>query len=985
MSDFENMTPPEQPTPRRRRTQIHAAEYAETQTIDLPETKPSMATRPVETTPPAAEIPMPMPTQNTVQSPYVPRPRALEKIDAETRKQQVVRHPVEAPGYSRREPLGARPAKVEQKAARPVKPAVRKPQTQEKATYRPVEEEKPQMMPRWLLVAIIVVLAVAMLVVGFLLIPEEGTSPISTFKRNLLGHNETETEAAASVLDFTCLNNEGTAPITVSFNVTTTGADDVRLVADTGEVMNALVQRLVENTESTIWMVNLTLNESYVGAVSAQIHADGEWIESGHKVPLEIGVPNMTAIPTAAPTPVPMPSVAEAPLEPEADDTFPVPGDVTGMKEDELLIDDTDEDVFLPDDSEDDTLYSDFVDEDDPSQWMDDEDEEDVFFPMDDEDETFEATVPGADEEPVEAVTAEPTAKPEVTATPVPAATEAPAAQVAEATAEPAAAEEAPADATKAPVIIAVADESADPALVSETVRYNTSTKQIENYNREIQDVISMGSADHYSVTKPNGMPMGIMTFRGSSFRQNAAIGTVDNPTSMNIKWQAKASSVKGAGNNTVYYGIGYGSQPVIVQWATETRNFSNMNEEKKNTTALKEVIVAGDDGNIYFLDLNDGKETRPAIKLGYPMRCTPSVSASGHPLMVVGQYARKMASGQGKIGLRFYDLLTQKQINMIDGLDGSAKRPYNEIGSFETSSLFDATSDSLISLGTSGLLYLTKLDTVFNANTGAISIAPSTVAMKSRTKEQALKGNAKFTAVESSFAAYGSYIFYADIQGILRCVDTSSMETVWAQNTGDCVEAAIALDLDADGKVWLYTANELKNRAKGDCTIRRYNALTGREDWAVTVGVEKNKKQTALIPGARASAVVGRNELNDMVYYVINGVSAVGAETLKQESAASAMLVAMNKATGKTEWSAPLGSYTDASPVAVYDTEGNGWILTCASNGVLTLFDGMSGQELNTLKIDGTILGSPAVYNNTLVIGTTGRGSSYIYGISLE
>ena len=41
--------------------------------------------------------------------------------------------------------------------------------------------------------------------------------------------------------------------------------------------------------------------------------------------------------------------------------------------------------------------------------------------------------------------------------------------------------------------------------------------------------------------------------------------------------------------------------------------------------------------------------------------------------------------------------------------------------------------------------------------------------------------------------------------------------------------------------------------------------------------------------------------------------------------------------------------------------------------------------EVLNTLEVEGTIEGSPAVYGNTLVIGTTGKNKSFIYGITLE
>jgi len=48
-------------------------------------------------------------------------------------------------------------------------------------------------------------------------------------------------------------------------------------------------------------------------------------------------------------------------------------------------------------------------------------------------------------------------------------------------------------------------------------------------------------------------------------------------------------------------------------------------------------------------------------------------------------------------------------------------------------------------------------------------------------------------------------------------------------------------------------------------------------------------------------------------------------------------------------------------------------------------LLDGMTGEVINTLQLTGTIDGSPAVYNDMLVIGTTGKGTSYIYGVKLQ
>jgi len=48
-------------------------------------------------------------------------------------------------------------------------------------------------------------------------------------------------------------------------------------------------------------------------------------------------------------------------------------------------------------------------------------------------------------------------------------------------------------------------------------------------------------------------------------------------------------------------------------------------------------------------------------------------------------------------------------------------------------------------------------------------------------------------------------------------------------------------------------------------------------------------------------------------------------------------------------------------------------------------MLKGQSGQVVTELMLEGAIDGSPAVYNDYLVVGTTGRNSSYIYGVRIQ
>ena len=207
---------------------------------------------------------------------------------------------------------------------------------------------------------------------------------------------------------------------------------------------------------------------------------------------------------------------------------------------------------------------------------------------------------------------------------------------------------------------------------------------------------------------------------------------------------------------------------------------------------------------------------------------------------------------------------------------------------------------------------------------------------------------------------------------------------TVWAVETGDAVKSAVALDFDDDGRLWLYTANTLLNRSKGDVTIRRYDATTGAADWSLALNATKKKDYTA---GAMASPVIGQYQLGDLVYYTLSYISASGSEKLLGSGAKAqeGVLVALNKQTGKVVWAKSLGGYCYSSPVAVYNENGKGWIIQATSDGVLMLLDGLTGETINTLQLNGTIEASPAVYQNMLVIGTTGKGTSFLYGVKID
>ena len=750
---------------------------------------------------------------------------------------------------------------------------------------------------------IITIIAAAVLVIGgaaavaLAVLPEDSTIRQSlTGVIRLFGKHEEEPLKAQS---FTVSGNEDAmAPTDVTFSVVTAkDVENIRLTDEKGRPLETTLAQ-ANNTEDSVWVLTLHLDEGYTGTVRLQaMRKGGEWLNTGDEAAISVKALSNGDEGNFQPAAYTLPPARET----------AVPAETTEPEEPE-------EPEETPEDEGNDTNTI-------------AEEEEEV--------------TPRVTPNPTEIATMTPTPEP----TPAPTATP--------------------------PLEAGEPDSAADPSLISTSAVYIGGTKQKE-YNRAAKELIHMPVADEYSKK-----PMGVLTFRGDNFRRNAACGTVDEARALKVVWTAETGSSRGA--SQTYYGVGWTGQAAIVKWSKEVREKSNIYEEKREVSGLKEVIVAGLDGAIRFLDLSDGKLTRNSTKLGYPMRGTPSVHPGGFPYMNVGQFARKMKVKTGKIGLRQYNLYSQKEITLIDGLDGKLHRAFNKLGSFETSALIDRTSDTVITAGTNGMLYLIALNSDFDYQAGVYKTAASTVVLRTRTKAE--KADA-LTAVESSVAAYDKYVYYADMGGVLRCVDTNTLKAVWAVNTGDAVKAAVALDMDGQ-ELNLYTANMLENRKSGNVEIRRYDAMTGHEDWCSEIGVAKGKKETNDV-GAKASPVIGQNDLSDLVFFTVTGLSAEGAAELGVGNSAKAALIALDKDSGRKVWALGLEDRSESSPVAVYSEQGKGWIIQCDHSGKIILAEGRTGKVVNTLKLDGEIDASPAVYNDMMVISTTGKSDTYVYGIRI-
>ncbi len=520
---------------------------------------------------------------------------------------------------------------------------------------------------------------------------------------------------------------------------------------------------------------------------------------------------------------------------------------------------------------------------------------------------------------------------------PTPAATAA--AAPPDATREPAAAPTAPPAPTQAAA--PGAREAGEPYKAASTQRKALNFRQrrysgkaaAQDYQRE--PPIAMGAPDSYAALE------GVTTFRGNNYRDNSAWGFVpDNAGKLTLKWSVPVSGLDD------WNGVGWTGQAAIVRWPDDVLQQMNVSAAKKKGP-LTEVIIAALDGKIRFIDLMDGKRTRPEIDIGAPIKGSVTVDPRGYPLLYCGQGIFEVHGRTVKCGMRIFSLISGKPLWFLNGDDKHKLRNWY---CFDAAPLIDAQTDTMLQVGENGLTYLVKLNAEYDREMGKVRVKP-------QVDRYGYKSNVtKRPGMENSIAVYNHYGYFVDNSGLLICLDLNTLKAIWATPTGDDTDATCAIEEDEEG-VWLYTANEMDLRADaGNIQMRCYDALTGKQRWKAEAHVSNRT-----LAGAFASPAIGKGALGDIVFFNIAKTSQGGT------------LFALDKQTGKAIWKRGLGPYSWSTPALLYDKAGRGYVLIGNSGGTLRLLDGLSGETLSELELENNIEGSPSVFDNMAVVSTRG------------
>lgn len=488
--------------------------------------------------------------------------------------------------------------------------------------------------------------------------------------------------------------------------------------------------------------------------------------------------------------------------------------------------------------------------------------------------------------------------------------------------------------------------------ILLDKLKYEVASGKEVTTNFIRNDKIVMDKAENYSAVK------GVTCFRGNHYRDSASYGYAEiKERKLEIKWQIPIGGIDS------WTGVGWNGQPSIVEWSKELRSSMNICEEKKNKENLREVIYAALDGKVYFLDIEDGSPTREKIHIPGPVKGSLTVDPRGIPLLFVGQGINTVNGKRVEMGYRIYSLIDQQNLFFINGSDPFAYRSWS---AFDSTALIDAKTDTMLLAGENGIFYTAKLNTNYDKTENTITIAPEVTKYRYH-----ISGNS-YQGIENSVAVYKNLAYFADNGGWLLCVDLNTLKPVWIKNVTDDTDSTVVIEEEKEEQVALYTACEVdKQGTKGMSYIRKIDGLTGQLIWEKSYQCDSKLGDKPNNGGALATPVIGKNTLNHMVIYNLARYGGFN----------KGLLVALDKGTGEEVWRIEIPNYSWSSPVDVYTEEGEGYLILCDSVGNMYLIDGLTGQILDTIKLGANVEGSPAVFENMVVVGTRGQK---IFGVRI-
>ena len=468
----------------------------------------------------------------------------------------------------------------------------------------------------------------------------------------------------------------------------------------------------------------------------------------------------------------------------------------------------------------------------------------------------------------------------------------------------------------------------------------------------------------------------GMITFRGNYQRSMQSYGSVSLQKRQiaETSWKYKTGKVLKCDGVNYWSGNGWTGQPLVVKWDEKTKQHMNLYPQAKSKTGLVEVIYPGMDGQIHFLDMETGEETRDPINVGMTFKGTASLHPE-YPLLVCGSGDSQPGMYGEQVSARvfIYSLLDGTKLYELGADDEFAPRIWH---GYDSSAVFCAKADTLICPGENGVIYTIKLNSNYDKENGIMTIAPSEAVKYTyyaETAEQRIYSGEGGYGSEASAAVRDHYLYLGDNGGMFYCLDLDTMTPVWVQDLLEDINSSPVLEEDADGNCFVYAATTLKYHTDehhlGDACIYKMNAITGEIIWKKPYEVHT---VMGLAGGFLSTGVLGRGAASEYLFYSVSKVPDVD----------TSYIVAIEKSSGNEAWRIELSCDAWSSAATLYDTDGSVYLVQCCSNGDILLINALTGEIVTKKNYGSNIEATPAVFGNRLVVGLR---SEYILGISFE
>ncbi len=442
----------------------------------------------------------------------------------------------------------------------------------------------------------------------------------------------------------------------------------------------------------------------------------------------------------------------------------------------------------------------------------------------------------------------------------------------------------------------------------------------------------------------------GVLTFRGGFSRDLPVAGRVTgSPTKITEVWQYTTNYDT---TRTQYGrwggGMGWTGQPLLVSWPdAERRAFAQMHDQ---FAPRMEVIAGSLSGEVYFLDMDTGTETRKPIRTGNPVKGTPMLDPRLNGLLYVGDGVPH----QDEFGIHLIDLHRHEPVFFFSGHEDV--KAYRRWGAFDSSPLL--VGDYVYWPGENGILYK------FLVQDGVMHLVARMV--------YHVRGE-QAAGVESSLAVHRNYGYFADNHGNILCVNLLTMKPVWRYDNRDDTDATLVLDVEG-GIPYLYSGSEVDRQGKeGYSRLVKLHGLDGSLIWENKVPAYHAEHYGREFPGGMfATPLLGRKQANGMLYVNIAHLDEDGGGAL----------LALDTSTGEILFQTPLQAYSWSSPAGFYNEAGELVVFTADAVGNIYLLDGSNGQVLFRKRAGRNFEASPAIWGNSVIIGSRGRE---IYRFDLE